>query len=274
MNRNGWVIALACALLLILGGAAEDAWDTEALSGVWRDEDGLAVMQISPDGDYTLQSAGSVIEGYLVLADESDGIWDGIRYVLYGTDEQPLPDDLCLLMDAEYPDEMVLSYGETAQLFLRDGAFTSGGETIGESAGDAGTTMIGGNSAPQQEGDVQVQWLDESGIDPDACDHFAADTSAWAVDVAFTVPAAVRDFKVLALSFDGMDDQGRFLFSAEELYVQAELTPDRPLAVAMAFYGDIPNNGIAYTDADGQIRLFSVEMSGEDGSLYLSGIGE
>ena len=39
--------------------------------------------------------------------------------------------------------------------------------------------------------------------------------------------------------------------------------------VKTVFYGLIPNNGISYVDETGATRTFAVDMSGEDGSLYL-----
>jgi len=58
-------------------------------------------------------------------------------------------------------------------------------------------------------------------------------------------------------------------FDVEELYTLDRLTADRPLVVSTTFYGLIPNNGISYVDETGTTRFFAVDMSGEDGSLYL-----
>ena len=59
-------------------------------------------------------------------------------------------------------------------------------------------------------------------------------------------------------------------YSARELYTLTSLTPERPLVVTMVFYGDTPNNGISYVDANGQVRRFALGQSGMDGSLYLN----
>lgn len=48
-----------------------------------------------------------------------------------------------------------------------------------------------------------------------------------------------------------------------------ESTPERPLEASLVFLGDIPNNGISFTDADGNVKYCAVDMSGMDGSLIL-----
>lgn len=105
-----------------------------------------------------------------------------------------------------------------------------------------------------------------------AYDEFIADTTEPQVKVVFSTETDVRDFKVLALTFENADDNGRITFSAKELYALDTLTPKRPLVVGLTFYGTIPNNGISYVDESGKTRSFSLYESGEDGSLLLSEI--
>ena len=88
------------------------------------------------------------------------------------------------------------------------------------------------------------------------------------VQIVFTTDRTVRNVRILSL-FAGADDEGNLQFEQSVLHRQSTLTPDRPLVVATTFYGDLPNNGIAYTDADGAEKQFAVEISGEDGSLGL-----
>ena len=84
-----------------------------------------------------------------------------------------------------------------------------------------------------------------------------------------TEESTVSDFRLLSIAMQDIDENGIFTFSAEELYSQPELTPERPLEADLVFLGDIPNNGISFTDADGNVKYFSVDMSGMDGSLIL-----
>ena len=48
-----------------------------------------------------------------------------------------------------------------------------------------------------------------------------------------------------------------------------ELNPEEPVRISLTFWGDMPNNGIAFTDEDDETHCFAVDMSGENGELYL-----
>ena len=105
------------------------------------------------------------------------------------------------------------------------------------------------------------------------CDSFAADDADYAVDVVFTTDAAVRNFKVIALTLNEITDDGYMSFSFKDLYIHGDLTPDKGLAVKMSLPETIPFYGISYTDGTGADRVFSVNLSGFDGSVYLAEIG-
>ena len=100
-------------------------------------------------------------------------------------------------------------------------------------------------------------------------DEYGLNDNALTVEVVFTAESTVTDFKVLSISVQDYDDAGNFAFAAEEVYSQPELTPERPLVAGMEFWGDIPNNGISFTDADGKVKYYAVDMSGRDSSLFL-----
>lgn len=85
--------------------------------------------------------------------------------------------------------------------------------------------------------------------------------------VVFTARRPVKDFQVLDLEMSEESDEMAFLTTT--LYTQDELTPNAPLRVSLTFWGDIPNNGISFVDEDGTLHRYAVDMSGEDGSLYL-----
>ena len=95
------------------------------------------------------------------------------------------------------------------------------------------------------------------------------EVSESAVKVVFSAESTVSDFRLLSIAMQDIDENGIFTFSAEELYSQPELTPERPLEAGLVFLGDIPNNGISFTDADGNVKYCAVDMSGMDGSLVL-----
>lgn len=131
-----------------------------------------------------------------------------------------------------------------------------------EAAEPEGDTAVG-------EAEVSVAFADEMLSDGADYDTFTADVSEFQTEIVFTAAHRVKNFKVLALTYEGTDEDGKILFSQKELYTQETLLPDRPLVVGLTFIGTIPNYGISYEDANGTERCFAVEESGEDGSLLL-----
>ena len=80
----------------------------------------------------------------------------------------------------------------------------------------------------------------------------------------------MKNFNVLALTMEDVDDDGNVTFSEKSIHTLATLKPERPLMVRMTFEGTIPNYGISYTDTDGSTKRFAVQISGKDGSIILS----
>ncbi len=104
---------------------------------------------------------------------------------------------------------------------------------------------------------------------PGALD-FAASEDEPLSRVVFTTDAEVRDFRFLSLSDPQADGEDGFSFATRELWKPETFSPEHPLRVTLTFYGDLPSYGIMYTDETGAIRTFALEMSGEDGHLYLA----
>lgn len=115
---------------------------------------------------------------------------------------------------------------------------------------------------------VKAQYLEDVS-DLGEHDEFNINDDEQTVKVVFTADTTVTDFRVLSISMQDYDDEGNFAFAVEEMYTQPELTPARPLEAGLVFLGDIPNNGIAFTDPDGNTKYYAVDMSGRDGSLFL-----
>ena len=103
-------------------------------------------------------------------------------------------------------------------------------------------------------------------------DVFPTD-AAYETTVVFRAIEDVRNFRVLALTFLDVDEAGHASFEQSELFTLPELRADEALAVPMSFPGDIPSNGFSYEDADGTTRLFTLSMSGMDGSLVVAPLG-
>ena len=131
----------------------------------------------------------------------------------------------------------------------------------------------------EQEGfsgeiDPGMVWADWAGdLTGVACDSFTADGGEPSARVMLTASAPVSDFRILALTVESMGEEG-VSFSTKELYRQDALTPERALLLTTVFHGDTPNLGIAYTDGNGEEHRFALDVSGMDGSLYLSSFSE
>ena len=101
---------------------------------------------------------------------------------------------------------------------------------------------------------------------------FNASADEYAFYAVFRTDVKITDVKVLGLTFVDADESGVMTFDKEVLHTVDEIGPDFNLAVHLTADGSIPAYGISYTDTDGTIKSFSVNMSGEDGSLYLAEI--
>lgn len=112
---------------------------------------------------------------------------------------------------------------------------------------------------------VLADWIRDM---PTSHDEYRASENAHA-GVLFTAVNPVKDFRLLAIQLQDVDKDGNAIFSKEKVYQQNILTPEQPLVAYLDFFGDIPNNGIAFVDEKGNTRYFAVSISGEDGSLQL-----
>lgn len=92
-----------------------------------------------------------------------------------------------------------------------------------------------------------------------------ADDSEYAVHIAFFAGEALKDVAFTALNFAGDDyEVSELLYSIDELHA------DTPFVASVAFPGDMTAYGIAFTDANGEMRRYTVSISGKDGSLQLN----
>lgn len=91
--------------------------------------------------------------------------------------------------------------------------------------------------------------------------------------VIFYADAIVEDFRVLSLSLGEVDENGKYTFLVEGEKNYGTMVPGEPLILNMEMIGTIPNNGISYVNSKGETKNFAIEVSGYDGSLFLTEIG-
>lgn len=108
----------------------------------------------------------------------------------------------------------------------------------------------------------------DDGEDRDDLPSIVVSDDDYCTWVMFTARRPVTDFQVLALEMKDLDNE-EIAFDTESVYEMDELNPEEPVRISLTFWGDMPNNGIAFTDEDDETHCFAVDMSGENGELYL-----
>ena len=91
--------------------------------------------------------------------------------------------------------------------------------------------------------------------------HCVADTSSYAVQIAFRAHETLRDVTLYAMELT--EDLER----AEELFHLSTLEPDIPLVADLGFPGDMTTYSIGFTDESDAQRYFCVAISGRNGVL-------
>lgn len=114
----------------------------------------------------------------------------------------------------------------------------------------------------------QAHWAEDVLVGLSDYHEVSVSTAEPLARVLLSCEYAVKDFKVLGIEASPMSNS--LSFSTEELYALDELTPDRPLLLNMTFYGLLPYYGVSYVDDSGETISYSINMSGEDGSVILT----
>ena len=81
----------------------------------------------------------------------------------------------------------------------------------------------------------------------------------------------VKQVHLFSVSIQCIDDEtGEEVIDAILENIQYEMAPEHPLAVTAVMYGDMPNLAVGYEDETGAYHFAFIEISGEDGSIYLN----
>ena len=115
---------------------------------------------------------------------------------------------------------------------------------------------------------VQAHWAEDVLAGLSDYHEVSVSTAEPLARVLLSCEYAVKDFKVLGIEASPMSSS--LSFFTEELYALDELSPDRPLLLNMTFYGLLPYYGVSYVDDSGGTISYSINMSGEDGSVILT----
>ena len=74
-------------------------------------------------------------------------------------------------------------------------------------------------------------------------------------------------YRLELMTCDEETGEAEYEFTLDDM--QYTLEPEHPISVTGMMYGDMPNLAVGYEDSHGVYHFAFVDMSGEDGSLYL-----
>lgn len=114
-----------------------------------------------------------------------------------------------------------------------------------------------------------VEWAEEVLSNIPNYEEYADSNSDSQSKVVFIPLMELKNFKILDLEYVDIHEDGEIFFIPTEKYQLPIFKPDKPLLVNLAFFGTIPNCGIAYTDNEDIIHYYAISISGMDGSLIL-----
>ncbi len=150
---------------------------------------------------------------------------------LFATEAVVYTDDQGVVIDAFWPEEMNEGFGKYLQRLMR--------------------TITFGAAYP-----IRAAWVDE---------EYVIDEPA-AITLTALEPVT---FQLLAIEWEDMTADGKPGYTVTTTSDPETLDAGESMDVELEFIGEMPNNGIAYFDANGVPHLCALDMSGEDGSLYL-----
>jgi len=85
--------------------------------------------------------------------------------------------------------------------------------------------------------------------------------------IVITTNTALRDFRFIEIGIN--PETGPLFFAGSVLHSADELLPEKPFIVTW-LGRDMPHRGISFVDKNDITRYFSINLSGYDGSLFLS----
>ena len=86
-------------------------------------------------------------------------------------------------------------------------------------------------------------------------------------EILLTAKEKLSDVHFVKLGLEGVNDDGRPLYSADEKIYFESIAKDEEVIMLVTFFGDMPEYGLTFTDPDGEEHAFAIWVSGMDGSL-------
>ena len=117
--------------------------------------------------------------------------------------------------------------------------------------------------------DISANWAENVTNTVTDYDEYIIDDSDYSMSIMLTANNPVSDFKIVALQYEDVKEDGTPVFLTENVYTYGELTTEQSLLVKLSFPGDMPNYGVSYTDGSGIVKNYALQQSGKDGSLVM-----
>ena len=145
-------------------------------------------------------------------------------------------------------------------------------DTEGPAGNGPDTTDASSEAPASAPAKITVASADDVNVDKDKSDHVSISTEEPITTLVFSTDVTVKEFKILNLEITDYDEENGIQYKYETAFIQEALTPDRSLVCDLTFAGDLPTLGFSYIDTDGNLKIFSIGISGEDGSVVVSEI--
>lgn len=213
--------------------------DIAPFFGSWASESGNLTLRIFKGDGFILMwedADNEAIYGHLEFTDQDRGMWaSGPRYELIDNTGEVVYGNAFLTKAADDFGEITFAFG-------------GGAEKLKETCPISARSVFEDNVMNQYSG-------------------FVADEGEYAEVVMLVSNRDLKDFKFVRLTLKNLSEDGKADFASEPLYAQDVLSFNKPFFVKMTFSENIPTYGFSYTDNEGVTHLYTLNISGMDGSI-------
>ena len=125
-----------------------------------------------------------------------------------------------------------------------------------------------------REANVTIDYLKEGVLDSyNAFEEYTDQiygNDEYTISAIITTNTAIHDFKIMDAEVKTVDGENTGFAVHATLFECDSIEPDKPLVYKTQFPGTMPDRIFSYIDANGEEKVYSMSMSGEDESLILS----